>query len=196
MAGVGIEGELCSGDQAGESLAVGKRVERVGGAIGDEGGGGDRGGLPAGRVSAGPSLVDCVSLGGHDGSRDYRGSGIAGGRGQAGVLRGGLTGGKQDRHHLLRVPAAERAYRCLGRPDGRAVAWPARAQDQAAHLVGCMTVRTWAIMLPIDQPRTSGCWRPSVLMSALVWRAIASMLSGAGRARVAPMPALSGITTW
>ena len=32
-------------------------------------------------------------------------------------------------------------------------------------------------------------------MSALVWFAIASMLSGAGRAAVGPMPALSKITT-
>jgi hypothetical protein len=52
VAGVGIEGEFCSGDQAGESLAVSERVESVGGAIGDECGGGDRGGLSAGSVPA------------------------------------------------------------------------------------------------------------------------------------------------
>ena len=33
-------------------------------------------------------------------------------------------------------------------------------------------------------------------MSALVWLAIASMVSGAGRACVWPTPALSTITTW
>ena len=50
-------------------------------------------------------------------------------------------------------------------------------------------------MVPIDQPRTSGRPRPSAVISALVWFAMASMLSGAGSAAVSPRPALSKITT-
>ena len=51
-------------------------------------------------------------------------------------------------------------------------------------------------MLPIDQPSTSVRPSPSVSMSALVWSAIASIVSGAGRLSDLPMPALSSVMTW
>src|SRR5580658_2360014 len=60
VAGVGVEGESGAGDQAGEDVVVGERDELVLRAVGDERGGGDLGGLRAGRVAPGPPLVDCV----------------------------------------------------------------------------------------------------------------------------------------
>jgi hypothetical protein len=43
-------------------------------------------------------------------------------------------------------------------------------------------------MLPIDQPRTLASPRCKVVRSALVWSAMASMLSGALSVDVLPMP--------
>src|ERR1039458_1633415 len=50
-------------------------------------------------------------------------------------------------------------------------------------------------MLPIDHPRTSGWPRWRLVISALVWFAIASIVSGGGSGCVRPTPALSKITT-
>ena len=61
VAGVGVEREFGSGDQAGEGVAVGERVELVRRAVGDERGDGDQGGLLAGRVASGPPLVPLKS---------------------------------------------------------------------------------------------------------------------------------------
>jgi hypothetical protein len=51
-------------------------------------------------------------------------------------------------------------------------------------------------MPPIDQPSTATRPSRSVEISALVWFAMAVMLTGAGSPAVWPTPALSSATTW
>lgn len=68
VAGVGVERELRCGDQAGEGVAVGERVEPVRGAVGDEGswrtGPGGAPGLGGARlaVGGGCSLGACPQI--------------------------------------------------------------------------------------------------------------------------------------
>jgi hypothetical protein len=61
---------------------------------------------------------------------------------------------------------------------------------------GWSTARAWAIMPPIDQPSTATRPSRSAEISALVWFAMAVMLTGEGSPAVWPTPALSSATTW
>jgi hypothetical protein len=70
MPGVVVEHQPGSGDQPGQGMVVGDLVQPVGGAVGNEGGDRDRGGLPAGRVRAAEPLFGRAALGRDRGGRD------------------------------------------------------------------------------------------------------------------------------
>ena len=75
MPGVGVEHQSCFGDQPGQGMVVGDRVQPVGGAVGDEGGDRDGGGLAAGRVGAAEPLSGRAALGRDRGGRGRRAAG-------------------------------------------------------------------------------------------------------------------------
>jgi hypothetical protein len=166
-------------------VVIGDRGELVGHAVGDKRGHRNPGDLASGCVGAGPP----VGFG--DRLSPFR----AGRR-----RRGGWVFGDRCLERVVGVDLISRK----SLPPWRAVAEGTTAAPVPGNVAqstrrrtwaGCRNARAWAIMPPIDQPSTFGLPRPRVSMSALVWSAMASMVTGAGSSCVRPTPELSNITT-